>query len=116
MSADGFLGTGPARADYQSFCSQKLLAPGSRGRCSFPAAFLNQVHAYSYSINTSHCAVGKQNDDGGGPNVITPNCGTAQSLNTPCQARSFGYPYIINQASFTAQFDGSVAYNDQCIP
>jgi hypothetical protein len=117
MAADGFLGARSARASVQDYCINKSLAAGSRGRCSFPLALLNQVDSFSDDGGgISHCAIGKDDADGGGGNAISPSCGTAQYLITACVAGSWGYPYTINQSSARHTFNGEVGYSGSCIP
>jgi hypothetical protein len=117
MSSNGFVGAQPAHATEGYFCSNKSLAAGSRGRCSFPQVLLSQVWSWSIDgTGIAHCAIGKQNDDGSGGNSIEPSCGPARTQATACVGGAYGYPYIINQSSATHNFDGRVGYNGECVP
>jgi hypothetical protein len=111
MAADGFGGTQSAHATIDTFCSNHLISGGSRARCSWPLTSLNQVESDANFSGAAHCAIGKQNDDGSGGNVIDPGCGTGGNVQTNCVSAHVGYPYIINNSVNAHTFTGLVAYN-----
>jgi hypothetical protein len=68
---------------------------------------LRRVQAETVNgAGVQHCAVGKQNADGGGSNVVPAQGGTGQVQVTPCVSAVNGYPKITNNTSSQHYFRG----------
>ena len=103
-----------ASADQAYFCpsSGTQVYIGGGGECH-GGGVGNLVRVYAATVNgdgVSHCAIGKQQSDGGGANVIPSQCGTSQYQITGCYSARLGYPKILNQSSSAHYFHGDFDY------
>jgi hypothetical protein len=72
---------------------------------------MSQVKAVTTNGDgVDHCAVGKQNSDGSGSDVIPAQCGTAQVQLTPCVIAVTGVPKIANHSASAHHFWGEVSW------
>ncbi|MBI2692334.1 MAG: hypothetical protein HYX29_10375 [Solirubrobacterales bacterium] len=62
------------------------------------------------TVSATHCAVGKGNSDGSGPNTIPAACGTALVQQTPCVAPLRAFPKATNGTNSTIVFFGTKWY------
>jgi hypothetical protein len=110
-----------ARADSTNFCppapgTQMLLSPYlTSGYYCVSAKFyyLTMVeYVTSNGAGVDHCAVGKQDSDGGGSNVVPAQCGSGWAETTPCVSPRVGYAKGENRSASSHYFYGAAYYNN----
>lgn len=106
-----------AQASTADFCPptiNSMMYLGA-GQSCVSAIFYNLTKVTYVTSNgdgVDHCAVGKQNADGGGANVIPAACGMGYIQSTPCVSARVGYAKGENRTTSGHYFWGFAYYYD----